>query len=99
MLLGWWVDRSNLKKQIPPEPVHIVRTYRCTNASCDVAADTLNTVFETQVAWTFEKNNSVIINCEEKFHKQIRLMLQHIDRKGTEYVNAKVSDVSKTKLK
>ncbi len=91
LAIGWWVDRSSLKTQIPSPPRNIMKTYAIKHGSLDLVAAKLNEVFGIQIAIPYPAINSLIVNTEHNAHEQIQLMLKHLDRDGTEY--AKKSQV------
>jgi hypothetical protein len=88
VLLAWYVDHCQLKEQIPSPPRLEMMTYRLSHASAESAGRKLNEVFESDTVVCETVSNSIIVGAERKVHDQIQLMLLHIDRKDTEYVDA-----------
>ena len=88
LLVAWWVDRSNLKKQIPSEPITEVKSYSINNASTELIVQTLNSMYEEQISAPFRKNK-IIVECTPSQHIQILTILHHLDRDGTDIIVAK----------
>ena len=89
ILSAWFVDHSRLVRQIATPLPPQLKVYRLTNASGDLATRKLNQLFKTHYFSLDEGTNSIYVNAPRIDQDRITLILAHIDRKGTEYVDAK----------
>ncbi len=87
VLLAWYVDHCRLKEQIPTPPKLQMMTYRLSNASPELAAEKLTELFRSESIGFDANSNSVIVAAERNVHDQIQMVLRHIDRKDTEFVD------------
>ena len=87
LLCGWWIDRRRLMEQIPPDPQLTTRTYELKNGSSTKIAETLSGLLgQPGTIQAYQPKQSIIVTATQQTHDQIRIMLNHLDRVGTEYV-------------
>ena len=90
LLFGWFADHRKLKSQIPDPKPKLMVAYVVSNASPDMVAARLNELYPQCSIVAAPPNGSVeklvFVNVEKNIHEQIKLILQHLDRTGTDMV-------------
>ena len=76
-----------MKELIPPPPKLQMMTYRLSNASPELAAQKLTELFRSESIDFVANSSSVIVAAERNVHDQIKMILLHIDREDTEFVD------------
>lgn len=86
VLIAWLADHRRLVEQIGPQPQKTAVLYPLSNASARLASERLNELFQSERILPDPTSNAIIVNAERINHERIRMILLHIDRKGTEYI-------------
>lgn len=86
VLLAWYMDRNQLKDQIPSPVERTTVLFRLQTSSCEVVAAELRKLFPSETFVSEKGSNSVISSHERSKEEVLRLVILYMDRQGTEYV-------------